>query len=153
MSTTAPLTDDDPLVVPSFAALMRIAALDVRGRMLRAIHDAGFTAFQEQHFAIFAYPLPNGIRPADLARQKRISRQALNYLVAQLEELGYVVRRAPEGETRRLIYLTAKGEEITAAMFACLKELEREWQGRVGKERFATFVEVLREMASEQLAS
>lgn len=151
MSTTAPLTDDPSFIVPTFAALMRIAALDVRKRMLKAIHDAGFTAFQEQHFAIFAYPLPDGIRPADLARQNHISPQALNYLLAQLEDADYIMRRAPDGETRRLIYLTPKGHKITMAMFACLNELQKKWSDRVGNERFETFVDVLREMTSDPL--
>ncbi|WP_435170948.1 MarR family winged helix-turn-helix transcriptional regulator [Falsirhodobacter sp. 1013] len=148
----APLTDDASFIIPTFAALMRIASLDVRERMLKAIHEAGFTAFQEQHFAIFAYPLPAGIRPADLARQNHISRQALNYLIAQLEDADYVMRRTPAGETRRLIYLTPKGHEVTEVMFACLRALEKEWSARVGEERFAIFVDVLREMTSDHLA-
>ncbi|MDB6454125.1 MarR family winged helix-turn-helix transcriptional regulator [Falsirhodobacter sp. 20TX0035] len=152
MSTIALPAEDAPFIPPSFAALMRMASQDVRARMLRSIHEAGFAAFQEQHFAIFAYPLPNGIRPSDLAREKRITRQALNYLLAQLEEADYLIRWAPEGETRRLIYLTPKGHQIAETMFACLKGLEREWSHRVGEERFAVFVDVLREMASDHLS-
>src|SRR5258708_39560440 len=92
---------------PFFGALLRATWQHVRDQMYRAIHDAGFTDFQEAHFAVFSYPLPDGIRPSELARQKRMSRQAINYLITHLEELGYIERRAPRGSERRLIYLIA----------------------------------------------
>ena len=108
---------------PFVGALLRMTWQDVRNRMHQAIHDAGFTDFQDAHFAVFSYPPPDGIRPSELARQKRMSRQALNYLLIQLQELGYVERRAPEGSDRRLIYLSARGWQVTETIVTCLREL------------------------------
>jgi DNA-binding MarR family transcriptional regulator len=39
-----------------------------------------------------------------------MSRQATNYLVGQMEELGYVERRVGPAGDRRLVYLTKRGE-------------------------------------------
>lgn len=134
---------------PTFGALMRITWQHVRQEMLEAIHKAGFTDFQEAHFAVFSYPLPDGIRPSELARQKRMSRQAVNYLLVQLEGLGYVERRAGEGADRRLVYLSAQGWQIAEAIFACLSRLHTEWAQDVGRERFDVFLDVLRQLAAK----
>jgi DNA-binding MarR family transcriptional regulator len=132
---------------PFFGALLRMTWQGVRDRMLQAIHQAGFSHFQEAHFAVFSYPLPDGIRPSELARQRRMSRQAINYLISQLEELGYVERRASNGDDRRLIYLSARGRQIAEAIFNCLRQLDAEWAEDIGHDRFDTFIEVLKQLS------
>ncbi|MDJ1638456.1 MarR family transcriptional regulator [Agrobacterium rhizogenes] len=144
--TKQPNTSEE-LQPPFFGALLRIVWQDVRNRMHKAIHDAGFTDFQDAHFAVFSYPLPDGIRPSELARQKRMSRQAINYLIIQLEELGYVERRAPESSDRRLIYLSAQGQEIAETIFTCLRKLHAEWAEEIGHERFDVFLDVLKQLS------
>lgn len=134
---------------PFVGALLRLTWQRVRDRMHDAIREAGFTDFQDAHFAVFSYPPPDGIRPSELARQRRMSRQAINYLIAQLEELGYVERRASDGSDRRLIYLSARGWQVGETIFACLRRLEAEWADEIGYERFTTFLEVLRQLSTE----
>jgi DNA-binding MarR family transcriptional regulator len=133
---------------PFFGALLRVTWQHVRDRMYRSIHDAGFTDFQEAHFAVFSYPLPDGVRPSELARQKRMSRQAINYLIVQLEELGYVERRALKDSDRRLIYLSARGRQVAATIFACLRKLHAEWAEEIGEERFNIFLDVLKQLSA-----
>ncbi|MFD1982805.1 MarR family winged helix-turn-helix transcriptional regulator [Mesorhizobium newzealandense] len=133
---------------PFFGALLRITWQHVRTQMHEAIHDAGFTDFQDAHFAVFSYPLPDGVRPSELARQKRMSRQAINYLLIQLEELGYVERRSPEGSDRRLIYLSARGRPIAETIFTCLRRLHAEWAEEIGEQRFNDFLDVLKQLSA-----
>ncbi|MGU3495139.1 MarR family winged helix-turn-helix transcriptional regulator [Xanthobacteraceae bacterium A53D] len=128
---------------------MRIVWQHVRDQMLQAIHDAGFHDFTEAHFGIFSYPLPDGVRPSELARQKRMSRQAVNYLIVQLESLGYLERRSTDASDRRLIYLTARGNEVAQTIFACLARLHAEWSEEIGAERFDEFLAVLRELSAK----
>ncbi|MET0741940.1 MAG: MarR family transcriptional regulator [Microvirga sp.] len=128
---------------------MRITWQHVRNEMLRSIHEAGFTDFQEAHFAVFSYPLPDGVRPSELARQKKMSRQAINYLVVQLEGLGYVERRAGADAERRLIYLTPRGRGVADAIFACLRRLHGDWAHEIGHERFDVFLDVLKQLAAK----
>ena len=144
--TKQPNTSEE-LQPPFFGALLRIVWQDVRSRMHKAIHDAGFADFQDAHFAVFSYPLPDGIRPSELARQKKMSRQAINYLITQLEELGYVERHASEGSDRRLIYLSARGQEIAETIFTCLRRLHAEWAEEIGHERFDVFLDVLKQLS------
>jgi DNA-binding MarR family transcriptional regulator len=133
---------------PFFGALLRVTWQHVREEMLRSVHAAGFCDFQDAHFAVFSYPLPDGARPSDLARQRRMSRQAINYLVAQLEDLGYVERRAPEGGDRRLIYLSVRGRQVAETIFACLRRLHAAWAEEIGHDRFELFLGVLSQLAA-----
>lgn len=134
---------------PFIGALLRLSWQRVRGHMHEAIRAAGFADLQDAHFAVFSYPLPNGVRPSDLARQIRMSRQATNYLIAQLEELGYLERRAPEGSERRLVHLTGRGWQVADTIHACLQQLQAQWADEVGSERFSVFMDVLRHLSKE----
>jgi DNA-binding MarR family transcriptional regulator len=132
---------------PSFAALLRLTWQQVRKELLGAIHEAGFNQFQDAHFAVFSYPLPDGVRPSELARQRDMSRQAVNYLLGQLETLGYLERRSGEDADRRLVYLTDNGWKIADAIYGKLEEIGAGWSAEIGEQRFAEFVAVLRILA------
>jgi len=135
---------------PYVGALLRLCLGQVRGRMLEAIRAAGFTDLQDAHLAIFSYPLPDGTKPSELARRIGMSRQATNHLIAQLEALGYVERRAPEGGSRRLVHLTGRGWQVGQVIIACLQQIQADWALQVGPERFADFLDVLRLLAAEE---
>jgi DNA-binding MarR family transcriptional regulator len=132
---------------PYVGALLRLCWLRVRARMHDAIRANGFTDLQEAHFAVFSYPLPDGVRPSDLARQLRMSRQATNYLVGQMEALGYLERRVGPHGKRTLVYLTERGWRVAHVIYACLRELQTQWAEEAGRERFRTFMDVLRLLA------
>ena len=119
----------------------------MRDRLHAAIRAAGFTDLQDAHLPVFSYPLPDGVRPSDLARRLGTSRQAANHLIGQMETLGYLERRGSESSDRRLVHLTERGRRVGEEIFACLRELEAEWAAQVGEERFADFMEVLRSLA------
>lgn len=153
MSTDKPSFKGQMPGPPYFGALLRIVWQYVRVRMLQAIHDAGFTDFHEAHFAVFSFPLPDGVRPSELARQKQMSRQAMNYLLVQLEDLGYIERRAADGSDRRLIYLSERGRQVADTIFECLRQLHEDWAKEIGKDRFQEFLSVLRQLSAKAQAT
>lgn len=128
---------------PYVGALLRMCLQRVRGRMQAAARDAGFTDLQDAHWAMITYPA-EGVRPSELARRARISRQAANHLIAQLESLGYFERRSLDGGGRRLVFLTPRGRALAATIHACLRALHAEWAAEVGADRFAVMLDVLR---------
>src|SRR5580765_5873854 len=77
---------------PLIGALLRRPLDVVRHHMLDRLHEHGFDDLEPAHLAVLQYPGPNGRRPSELAAQLRISKQALNYLLGQLERLGYLER-------------------------------------------------------------
>src|ERR1700745_1899648 len=85
---------------PLIGALLRIPFETVRERMLAGLHERGYTDLIAAHLDVFQYPGPDNQRPIDLAAQTRMSKQALNYLLGQLEQLGYLTREIDEGDQR-----------------------------------------------------
>ena len=82
----------------------------VQRRMLAALHERGFEDLDAAHLNVFQYPGPEGARPSELAARLRISKQALNYLLGELERLGYVERRPDPDDLRsKRVALTARG--------------------------------------------
>jgi DNA-binding MarR family transcriptional regulator len=129
---------------------LRLTWQRVRARLQDAVRDAGFTDLQDAHFAAFTYPLPDGVRPSELARNMRMSRQAANYLIVQLEGLGYLERHAPPGSDQRLVYLSERGRQVGETIYACLRQLQAEWADEVGHSEFNRFMEVLRHLSTEE---
>jgi DNA-binding MarR family transcriptional regulator len=142
---TKPTTDAALFV----GALLRLCYQQVRERMIEAIQAAGFTDLDEAYFPMFTYPPPNAARPSELARRFGMSRQAVNYLITQLEVAGYLQRRTDRRSGRRLVYLTSRGWQVIETMYAAARQLQAEWADEVGRERFAQFMDVLTELSSK----
>jgi MarR family len=68
--------------------------------MLERLHERGFADFDAAYLNVFQYPGPQGARPSELAVRLRISKQALNHLLGQLEKLGYLERQADPDDLR-----------------------------------------------------
>jgi len=142
-----PRFPDDPAPGdPLIGARLRYLLGAVERCVARALADAGFSDVQLLHFKVLRFPPPEDERPIDLAQRAGMSKQAMNYLLAQLEELGYVRRVATDAAARR-ISLTEKGWKVAQIQRATVRAIEREWSARMGAKRFATFYSVLTELA------
>jgi hypothetical protein len=80
---------DASIPPPLIGALLRVPFETVRDRMLAGLHERGFTDLVAAHLDVFQYPGPENQRPLQLATQTRMTKQALNYLLGQLQQLGY----------------------------------------------------------------
>jgi len=98
---------------------------------------------------VLRFPPPENERPVDLAQRAGMTKQAMNYLLVQLEELGYVRRSPGEGSGRR-ISLTDKGWKVAQIQRATVRAVEREWARKMGTRRFDTFQAVLKELADSE---
>jgi len=135
MSTESPTTA--PLGPPLIGALLRMPGDVVRRRMLAALHERGFTDIVPAHLALMRWPGPQGQRPSDIAGQTEMTKQAVNYLLGQLEALGYVERRPDADDQRsRRVHLTPRGREAAQIMRDAVTELEAEWSDLLGRDDF-----------------
>src|SRR6266576_5603764 len=101
---------EQPFGPPLIGALLRIPWEAVQRHMLERLHERGFDDLDAAHLAVFQYPGPQGARPTELATRLRMSKQALNYLLGELERLGYLERRPDPDDLRsKRIALTARG--------------------------------------------
>lgn len=103
------------------------------------------------------WPGPRGHRPVELAQQAGITRQAMNYLLGQLEELGYVERRVDPDDVRsRRVYLTPRGTSTISVIRDAVTDFERDWEAQLGSERWRQLKELLaalNEAAADEPAS
>src|SRR5919108_5986918 len=91
---------EDEQPPPLIGALLRIPWEAVQRHMLARLHERGFDDLDAAHLNVFQYPGPHGARPSELATRLRISKQALNYLLGQLERLGYLERQPDPDDLR-----------------------------------------------------
>src|SRR4051812_25211419 len=105
--------DEHAFGPPLIGALLRIPWEAVQRRTLERLHEHGFADLDAAHLNVFQYPGPQGARPSELAARLRISKQALNYLLGQLERLGYLERRPDPDDLRsKRVALTPRGTSV-----------------------------------------
>lgn len=128
-------------------ALLRMPWERVVRRILERLHREGFDDLDMAHVNLFLYPGPQGARPSELAQVRGVSKQAANYLLGQLERLGYLERRPDAGDRRsKRIALTDRGERAAHTIRDAVRELEREWQLQLGQDRFTELKALLLEL-------
>jgi DNA-binding MarR family transcriptional regulator len=140
-------TGAEPFGPPLIGALLRAPWEAVRRRMLERLHEHGFDDLDAPHLNVFQYPGPQGARPSELAARLRISKQALNYLLGELERSGYLERRAdPHNLRSKRVTLTRRGESAIQTIREAVSEIERDWEKQLGPKRFAQLHQLLREL-------
>lgn len=122
---------------PLIGALLRVPFETVRDRMLDGLHERGFTDLVAAHLDVFQYPGPENQRPLQLATKTRMTKQALNYLLGQLQQLGYLTRETDTTDQRsKRIRLTPKGHAAIQAIREIVQDVEDEWEQQLGPREF-----------------
>jgi DNA-binding MarR family transcriptional regulator len=133
---------DDPLI----GARLRFALTAVEKRIEQALREEGFADLNRAHFKVLRFPPPENERPIDLAQRAGMTKQAMNYLLTQLEEMGYVRRLVEGGSNGRLVSLTEKGWKVAQVQRSAVRAVEQEWAQRAGRARFSVLSAVLDEL-------
>jgi DNA-binding MarR family transcriptional regulator len=150
----SPEFDASPFGPPLIGALLRIPWEAVQQHMLERLHEHGFDDFDRAYLAVFRYPGPHGARPTDVAIQVGISKQALNYLLRELERLGYLEREShPDDLRSRRIVLTERGVAAVGVIRDAVAEMEAAWAQRLGAKRFALLRDLLLELQQPAVPS
>ena len=140
-------TASAPLGPPMIGALLRFPWEAVQEHMLERLHANGFTDFDPSYLIVVQYPGPQGERPSDLAARLRMSKQALNHLLGQLERRGYLERRPdPDDKRSKRIVLTARGSEAANTIRTAVAEMEGTWTQQLGPRRFDQLRNLLRDL-------
>jgi DNA-binding MarR family transcriptional regulator len=132
---------------PLIGALLRMPLDHVRRHMLERLHARGFDDIEQAHLQILQYPGPQGARPSELAARLRMSKQAVNYLLGQLERLGYLERVGdPDDQRSKRIALTKRGVDAAHTIRDAVAEVERDWERHLGRRRFTELRSLLGEL-------
>ncbi|MGZ5652651.1 MAG: MarR family winged helix-turn-helix transcriptional regulator [Caldimonas sp.] len=146
MSTRKTPAPKTPPLTPMIGSLLRLPHEVVMARMLAALQSHGFDLTLTE-LGVFLYPGPDGRRPADLARQCKMTRQAMNYVLSGLERRGYIERRTGTSPAATVVRATAKGWAVLEPIRACVAEIEREWSAYLGAKRFQALREALHDLS------
>jgi DNA-binding MarR family transcriptional regulator len=132
---------------PLIGALLRIPFETVRDRMLAGLHQRGYTDLIAAHLNVLQYPGPDNVRPSELAARTHMSKQALNYLLGQLEQFGYLTREDDDTDQRsKRIHLTPRGRAAIKAIREIVQEVEADWEQQLGAPKLAQLRELLTQL-------
>jgi DNA-binding MarR family transcriptional regulator len=141
-------TNQETFGPPLIGALLRLPWEAVQRHMLDRLHQDGLDDFDAAHLIVFQYPGPQGARPSELAARLRITKQALNYLLGQLEGRGYLERRPDPGDKRsKRIVLTQRGVDAIRVIREAVDEMEQAWAKELGQRRFDELKKLLVELS------
>lgn len=135
---------------PSLVGRLRVAYDLARDEMLALIHEAGHPDVTSGMITLFRHTGIHGRRPGEIALTARLSKQATNDFLRELERLRYVERHPDPTDGRaRIIKLTKRGQGLDAAVWAAGLDVERSWAARIDATRMATFDQVLDELIAQ----
>jgi DNA-binding MarR family transcriptional regulator len=133
------LTDrpEYPLGPPLIGALLRMPVDAIRARMLAGLHEAGFDDLVPAHLIVLQYPGPENRRPSELASQARMTKQAMNYLLGEMQRLGYL-KREPDRQDHRAkrVHITSRGKAAGQTIRQIVGQIETELEQELGPEQF-----------------
>ena|SRR5436190_3451607 len=139
--------ESQPFGPPLIGALLRMPWEAVQRRMLERLNESGFDDFDAAYLNVFQYPGPHGARPSEVAARRGISKQAANYLLGELERLGYLERRPDPDDLRsKRIALTPRGLSAVRVIRDAVSEMEAAWARQLGRKRFAELRGLLLEL-------
>lgn len=133
---------------PYVGAMLRLTYQVARQRSLSALMERGFSDLNQSLLNALFYPMAQGgMRPIDMAEQTNMTKQAMNYLIGQLEDGGYLERRPGERGDRRRIHLTRRGWLVFETIWKAQIQLQKDWEKQLGKKRFDEFMKTLRQLS------
>lgn len=132
-------------------AMLVSAAFDSLVESLhQALPAAGFPDIRPAHCTgVFRVIDAEGTRPTELARRAGVTPQAMAEFVRYLENRGYVTRVADPTDGRgRIVTLTPRGREASAAAGQAFAAIEARWELQLGKRRMEQLRKMLAELAN-----
>ena len=128
-------------------AMLRIPFQHIVKDIYAKLTEAGYDDLSPSHFVVFQHMRSDGIRSSELAEKAQMSKQAMGYLIAYLEEHNYVERIPdPKDGRARLVRLTELGWEVANVAYTTVEEIEVEWEEYLGAERMQQLRSILREL-------
>jgi DNA-binding MarR family transcriptional regulator len=134
-------------VGPQVGAMLRMVWEHVQERVYARLTAEGFDDLRAMHRPFQQFPPMDGLRPTDVAERHRMSKQATNDLLRDLERLGYITLEPDpvDGRARRIRYTQRAWRHFELGS-ATSRSVGQRWADVVGQERFDQFVETLREI-------
>jgi DNA-binding MarR family transcriptional regulator len=118
-----------------------------RAELFQNAAGQGYPDLREPHLHIFGNLGVDSIQLTDLAARAQLSLATTSELVTDLQELGYLERRADGTDKRaKLIFPTSRGRQALDDAGYRVAQIEQHWSQIVGPERFADTCRTLQDL-------
>ena len=125
-------------------AYLRILWDELRYNMEHQLKEKGFNDVSPSHGWIFHNTKEEGSRITELAAIAKITKQSMSALVAQLEEAGYVKKKADPADKRAwLLVLTPKGKKVKETGHEINFLFEKRWEEKLGRKDYRQLRQLL----------
>ena len=112
--------------------------------LLASMKEQNLGEISHSQSIVMAHLTDSGIRISELAKCLRISRQAAQKRVVELEKLGFVhTDTDPTNLSAKIVTLTPKGRDSIKAALEIFSKLERELSKRIGVDDFKCMKKVI----------
>ena len=120
-------------------------------RLLRGVrqlldqHD--WRGLRPSHFRLMSSVPPEGVTLTELSGPLFMTKQAVGQFVTHLRATGHLDLRPDERDRRRRVVVrTELGDRTVAEVNAVIAAVEQQWADQVGREDYAAFRRVLRQL-------
>lgn len=137
----------------NLAALVEIPLQALEADIYPLLAERGFDDIRPAHSKVFTVISGAGSRVTDMAAAAAMTKQAMQYLVDDLEQLGYA-ERIPDPHDRRakLIRLTPQGRAVVLVARESIAATEGKWALRIGVEQMTELRRLLELLTKGLLA-
>ena len=116
--------------------------------ILQELHNANYTDIRLVHLNVLRQLDYDGTRLTELADRAGITKQAMLYLVNEVEKMGYIERKAdPEDGRAKTVCFSRKGKKLLERCKEIILEQERYLEKHIGKADFNTVRKALQKLA------
>jgi DNA-binding MarR family transcriptional regulator len=130
---------------PDLGVLASQLLVSLQDELFARLADEGYDDLHPRHGAVLAYLDEDGVRATELASLSGRHKQVIGRLVDELEELGYVERRADPADRRaKLVVPTKRGLEQMQRGDEIVADIEARHAKATGGRDYAEFRNVLR---------
>lgn len=130
---------------PDLGVLAWRLQASIQRELFERLAAAGYDDLRPRHATVLSFLDEDGVRSTELARIAGRHKQVVGRLVDELEELGYVERRAdPTDRRAKLVVPTGRGLEQLRLEDEIVAEIERRHAEAAGARTYAEFRDVLR---------
>lgn len=131
-------------------AYLRILWDELRSNMESQLKEKGFTDISPSHGWIFHHTKQEGSRITELAAIAKITKQSMSALATQLEEAGYVKKKADATDKRAwLLVLTPRGKKVKEVGQEINYQFEKKWEEKLGKKEYSQFRQLLAKLCEQ----
>jgi len=134
---------------PDLAVLVARMHGEIQEELFERLAAAGYDDLSPRHGAVLPYLDEDGIRATELGRLSGRHKQVVGRLVDELEQLGYVERRADPADRRaKLVVPTERGLAQMRLRDEIVADIERRHSEESGRRAYADLRDLLRRIVA-----